>query len=78
MAGMKLFWMTMALMLVLVTMAKARSVAKYDAGDLLELLKLRALEDDDLYFAARQFNPYNMKNVSKEILSLSLNKSYNT
>jgi hypothetical protein len=38
MAGMKLFWMTMALMLVLVTMAKARSVAKYDAGDLLELL----------------------------------------
>ena len=79
MDAMKLFWMVMALMLVLVIMANARRLPKADDDDdSLELPKLSERELDDLFFEVRKLYSQNTKNVSKSILSLLLNKSYNT
>ena len=67
MVAMKLFWMAMAFILVLATMAKAWDLAQEDSDeDSLELPELRSLEaDDDLFFQARKLHPYNTKNVFK-------------
>jgi hypothetical protein len=63
MAAMKLFWVALAFMLVMATMAKAWDLEQ-DDDDSLELPELRSLEDDDLSLEARKLHPYNTKNLS--------------
>ena len=64
---MKLFWVALAFMLVMATMAKAWDLDQEESDEnSLEFPELRSLEaDDDLSLEERRLYPYNTKNVFK-------------
>jgi hypothetical protein len=66
MVAMKLFWVALAFMLVMATMAKAWDLDQEDSDEnSLELPELRSLDADDLSLEERKLHPYNTKNVFK-------------
>jgi hypothetical protein len=66
MVAMKLFWVALAFMLVMATMAKAWDLDQEDSDEnSLELPELRSLDADDLFLEERKLHPYNTKNVFK-------------
>ena len=67
MVAMKLFWVALAFMLVMATMAKAWDLDQEESDEnSLEFPELRSLEaDDDLSLEERRLYPYNTKNVFK-------------
>ena len=64
---MKLFWVALAFMLVMATMAKAWDLDQEESDEnSLEFPELRSLEaDDDLSLEERRLYPYNTKNLFK-------------
>ena len=67
MVAMKLFWVALAFMLVMATMAKAWDLDQEESDEnSLEFPELRSLEaDDDLSLEERRLYPYNTNNLFK-------------
>jgi hypothetical protein len=81
MTAIKLFWMAIAFMLLLATMANAGPLAEDDddnsAENALELPELRSLNAENSLYDEFTLQSHKTKNVFKYTVSYSLNKNHN-